>query len=163
MKYFITLTLLISVLGFSSCNKEQAILEDLAGDWRIIDVTIDLSDGSIVDADALIGTLLAIEACDSDQNRSVDRCDLRVNNPNDGMELFLKYDVVRSPGVGERVLQIRGGDADDREESRTLLYNLITRTFLQEVRGDQLTLTSATTVVLLGQNVEEIVITARRP
>lgn len=162
MKYFITLTLLISVLGFSSCSKEQAILEDLAGDWRIVDVMIDLSDGSLVDTDALIGTLLAIEACDSDQNRSVDRCDLRVNNPNDGMELFLKYDVVRSPGRG-RILQISGGDADDFEESRTLLYDLITRSFVQEVSGDQLTLTSASTVVLLGQNIEEIVITARRP
>jgi len=166
MKHFTLFTLLIFALSFSSCKKDQAVLEDLAGEWNIVEVSIALSDGGTLNSDALIGTSINLNPCDSEDNNSSERCDLQVNNPNDGMELFLKYNVVRSPGVGEQVLQISEGDVDHSAVSTTLLYDLMTRIFLQDVSGNQLTLTSnrtTTGVGLMSQDVEEIVITARRP
>lgn len=166
MKTNLFFLLALLVTSITACDKDEAILEDIAGNWEIVAVTVTLQNGDFFDTAPLAGARLDFANCDGDQNDSSERCDLAARDATGDLDLALKFNVLRSPGAGERVVQVSGSADNTVEEEQTLLHDVITRTFTQTVSGNQLTLTtnrSLSGVPLQGQDIEEIVITARRP
>lgn len=153
-----------ALLTYSSCDKEQALLDDVAGEWVLASVDYLTTDGQLLLVDTE-GVRFNFETCDSDRNQSSDRCDLTVTLAN-GEQIFLEFEALRARTQDMRTLQILGTELNSIETDQSLLHQTVVGSFGFEVRGNTLTAVSSrngASVTIDGQAITTGQFTLRRP
>lgn len=153
-----------AIVNFSSCDKEQALLNDVEGEWVLASVDYFTTDGQRLAVDTE-GVRFNFETCDSDRNQSDNRCDLTITTGG-GEQIFLEFEALRARTQDMRTLQIFGTELNSIETAQSLLYETVVGTFGFEVRGNELTALSSrngATFSIGGQSITSGEYTLRRP
>lgn len=162
MKTMITFCGALVLFCLFSCNKEQALLNDVEGRWEVASVDYLTDDGSMLVVDANNVTL-DFRACDPDLSANGD-CALSLTLP-DGETVLLNYNVLNFETQNLPTLQISGSETTPITFDTSALGQVLLGSFGHEVNGDLLEAVDSrngATFSVTGQRIVEGRFTLRR-
>jgi hypothetical protein len=163
MKNLLFLLLAFSVISFTACEREQALLNDVAGEWEVVTIDYQTDSGNMIPVDVQ-GLRLRFADCDPDASRNGD-CNLTLTL-GDGAVVPLEFNVLRTQTQNLPTLQIFGTDAMPIGFDTTLIGQTLLGSFGHQVNGNLLEAVSSKNGASFSINGQAIVdgrFTLRRP